>query len=195
MELTRRDLLKLGGMGVVVSPLGFDLRPAQAAMLELKISRADEVRSICPYCAVGCSMIAYVGGRGKRRASTPLPTSSTSKATPTARSTAASLCPKGAATMQLALSEDRVHHPMYRAGGSAEWQPISWNDALDRLARLMKTARDERFVATDPDGNTVNRNEGFAWGGGATITNEEGYLVTKFMRSMGVVGLEQQARL
>ncbi|HEY3427984.1 MAG TPA: hypothetical protein VGK83_04870, partial [Acidimicrobiia bacterium] len=75
------------------------------------------------------------------------------------------------------------------------WTRISWDEALDRLARLMKTARDERFVATDADGNTVNRNEGFAWGGGATITNEEGYLVTKLMRALGVVGLEQQARL
>jgi formate dehydrogenase major subunit len=97
--------------------------------------------------------------------------------------------------MHLALSEDRVKHPMHRAPGASEWQPIPWDDALDRLARLMKDARDERFVTVDPDGNTVNRNEGFAWGGGATITNEEGYLITKVIRALGVVGLEQQARL
>ena len=164
-------------------------------MLELKISRADEIRSICPYCAVGCSMIAYVGGGGQTQSFNTTPHLIHIEGDPDSPVNGGSLCPKGAATMQLALSEDRVHHPMYRAGGATEWQRISWNDALDRLARLMKTARDERFVATDAEGNTVNRNEGFAWGGGATITNEEGYLVTKFMRSMGVVGLEQQARL
>ena len=195
MELTRRDLLKAGALGALVSPLGFDLRPAAATMLELKISRADEIRSVCPYCAVGCSMIAYVGGRGKTQSFNTTPHLIHIEGDPDSPVNGGSLCPKGAATMQLALSADRIQHPMYRAGGSAEWQPISWNDALDRLARLMKTARDERFVATDAEGNTVNRNEGFAWGGGATITNEEGYLVTKFMRSMGVVGLEQQARL
>jgi formate dehydrogenase major subunit len=196
VSITRRSFLQAGAAGAVAwSTFGFDLRPAQALVRELKISRADEVRSICPYCAVGCSMIAYVGGRGETQSFNHKPHLIHIEGDPDSPVNGGSLCPKGAATMQLATSQDRVKHPMYRAAGASEWQDISWDEALDRLARLMKSARDERFVTVDSDGNVVNRNEGFAWGGGATITNEEGYLVTKVLRGMGVVGLEQQARL
>ena len=66
---------------------------------------------------------------------------------------------------------------------------------MERIARLMKDARDERFIENDDEGNTVNRNEGFAWVGGATITSEEGYFTTKLFRALGTVGLEQQARV
>lgn len=140
-------------------------------------------------------MIAYVGGVGETQSFNTTPHLIHIEGDPDSPVNGGSLCPKGAATMQLALSQERIQYPRYRAPGASEWTRISWDEALDRLARLMKTARDERFVATDANGNTVNRNEGFAWGGGATITNEEGYLVTKMMRALGVVGLEQQARL
>ena len=140
-------------------------------------------------------MIAYVGGRGETQSFNHKPHLIHIEGDPDSPINGGALCPKGAATMHLALSEDRMKHPMYRAPGSQEWQQTTWDEALDRLARLMKSARDERFVESDADGNVVNRNEGFAWGGGATITNEEGYLVTKVLRAMGVVGLEQQARL
>ncbi len=196
MKVTRRTFIQGGVVGAAaLAGLGFDLAPAQAMIKDLKISRASEVRSVCPYCAVGCSMIAYVGGQGKTQSFNTTPHLIHIEGDPDSPVNGGSLCPKGAATMQLALSSDRIEHPRYRAPGANEWTRISWDEALDRLARLMKDARDERFVATDADGNTVNRNEGFAWGGGATITNEEGYLVTKFMRALGVVGLEQQARL
>jgi formate dehydrogenase major subunit len=196
MKVTRRSFLQGGVAGTLAwSSLGFDLRPAGSLIKELKISRASEVRSVCPYCAVGCSMIAYVGGVGETQSFNTTPHLIHIEGDPDSPVNGGSLCPKGAATMQLALSQERIQYPRYRAPGASEWTRISWDEALNRLARLMKTARDERFVATDADGNTVNRNEGFAWGGGATITNEEGYLVTKMMRALGVVGLEQQARL
>ena len=196
MKVTRRSFLQGGVAGTLAwSSLGFDLRPARSLIKELKISRASEVRSVCPYCAVGCSMIAYVGGVGETQSFNTTPHLIHIEGDPDSPVNGGSLCPKGAATMQLALSQERIQYPRYRAPGASEWTRISWYEALNRLARLMKTARDERFVATDADGNTVNRNEGFAWGGGATITNEEGYLVTKMMRALGVVGLEQQARL
>ncbi|HKZ21304.1 MAG TPA: hypothetical protein VJQ57_14490 [Acidimicrobiia bacterium] len=196
MKVTRRSFLQGGVAGTLAwSSLGFDLRPARSLIKELKISRASEVRSVCPYCAVGCSMIAYVGGVGETQSFNTTPHLIHIEGDPDSPVNGGSLCPKGAATMQLALSQERIQYPRYRAPGASEWTRISWDEALDRLARLMKTARDERFVATDANGNTVNRNEGFAWGGGATITNEEGYLVTKMMRALGVVGLEQQARL
>jgi formate dehydrogenase major subunit len=196
LEVTRREFLGAGAAGALaLSAFGFDTAAVHAQVRELKISQASEVRSICPYCAVGCSMIAYVGGLGETQSFNYKPHLIHIEGDPDSPVNGGSLCPKGAATMQLALSEDRIQHPQHRPPGATEWQSISWDDALDRLALLMKTARDERFVATDDEGNVVNRNEGFAWGGGATITNEEGYLITKVMRGLGVVGLEQQARL
>ena len=97
--------------------------------------------------------------------------------------------------MQLALNGERTLHPMYRAAGAAEWQRLSWDEALDKLARLGKTARDSHFTAKDANGATVNRQTGFAFLGGTTISNEEGYLAAKLMRGLGTVYLEQQARV
>lgn len=198
MELTRRDFFKVsaaGTAGATWAAFGFDLEPAYAQVAELKISRAKEIRSVCPYCAVGCSMIAYVAGEGETSSFNTKPFLLHIEGDPDSPINGGSLCAKGASTMQLAVSEARVQAPRYRAPGATEWQDISWDDALDKLARLMKDARDERFIDVDPDGNVVNRNEGFAWGGGATISNEEGYLTTKIFRALGTVGLEQQARV
>ena len=198
MELTRRDFFKFsaaGGAGAAWATFGFDLEEARAQVRELKISRTTEVRSVCPYCGVGCSMIAYVAGHGETTSFNTHPYLVHIEGDPDSPINGGALCPKGATTMQLAISESRVKAPKYRAPGATEWQDISWSDALDRLARLMKDARDSRFVEKDSDGNLVNRNEGFAWGGGATISNEEGYLTTKLFRAMGTVGLEQQARV
>jgi formate dehydrogenase major subunit len=198
MELTRRDFFKLsaaGGAGAAWATFGFDLEEARAQVRELKISRTTEVRSVCPYCGVGCSMIAYVAGHGETTSFNTHPYLVHIEGDPDSPINGGALCPKGATTMQLAITESRVKAPKYRAPGATEWQEISWGDALDRLARLMKDARDSRFVLKDSDGNVVNRNEGFAWGGGATISNEEGYLTTKFFRALGTVGLEQQARV
>jgi formate dehydrogenase major subunit len=161
----------------------------------LKIARASEVRSVCPYCAVGCSMIAYVTGQGVTESFNTTPHLVHIEGDPDSPINGGSLCPKGASTMQLAVNPGRVKRPKYRAPGASEWQDISWEEALERIARLMKDARDERFVEKDDEGNTVNRNEGFAWVGGATISNEEGYLTTKIFRALGCAGLEQQARV
>jgi formate dehydrogenase major subunit len=198
MELTRRDFLKLsaaGGAGAAWASFGFDLEPAYAQVRALKIDRAKEIRSVCPYCAVGCSMIAYVAGHGETTSFNTKPYLVHIEGDPDSPINGGSLCPKGASTMQLAVGEERAKKPLVRRPGATEWEEISWEDAFDRIARLMKDARDERFIEKDADGNTVNRNEGFAWGGGATISNEEGYLITKAFRALGTVGLEQQARV
>jgi formate dehydrogenase major subunit len=197
LELSRRSFLKLsaaGTAGAAWGAFGFDLEPAHAQATTLKIERATEVRSVCPYCGVGCSMIAYVAGEGAA-ASNAEPFLVHIEGDPDSPINGGSLCPKGASTMQLAIAESRVLSPRYRPAGATEWQDISWGDALDRLARLMKDSRDGSFVGKDADGFTVNRNEGFAWTGGATISNEEGYLTTKLFRALGCVGLEQQARI
>jgi len=198
MELTRRDFFKVtaaGSAGAAWATFGFDLEPAYAQASELKISRAKEIRSVCPYCGVGCSMIAYVSGHGETTSFNNKPHLVHIEGDPDSPINGGSLCPKGASTMQLAVSEKRVQSPRYRRPGATEWEEISWEEALDNLARLMKDARDERFIDKDDEGNTVNRNEGFAWGGGATISNEEGYLTTKVFRALGTVGIEQQARV
>jgi formate dehydrogenase major subunit len=196
VELTRRQFLKgsaaaFGG-GVCLTAYGFDATAAAAEARQLKIDRAKEVRSVCPYCAVGCSMIAYVLGDG---GANTRPTLVHIEGDPDSPINGGTLCPKGASTLQLAVNQRRVLHPMYRAPGSAEWQDLSWNEALDKLARLMKDSRDDNFTVADDDGQTVNRQTGFAFLGGATISNEEGYYAAKLMRSLGTVYIEQQARV
>jgi formate dehydrogenase major subunit len=97
--------------------------------------------------------------------------------------------------MQLALSSRRVPKPLYRAPGSDRWEEISWDTMLDRLAQRVKDARDATFVVKDGNGNVVNRCEGIAFAGGAAFSSEEGYFASKLMRSLGVVHIEQQARV
>jgi formate dehydrogenase major subunit len=197
MELTRRDFLKASAAGAAAAgwaTFGFDMEPAWAQVRALKISRASEIRSVCPYCAVGCSMIAYVTGLGETQSFNTTPHLVHIEGDPDSPINGGSLCPKGASTMQLAVNSNRVPNPKFRRPGSSEWEEISWNDALDRIARLMKDSRDANFVPKDGK-DTVNRNEGFAWVGGATITSEEGYFTTKMFRALGTVGIEQQARV
>ena len=195
VELTRRDFLKMsaaGGAAVAYGSFGFDLRPAYAETTQLKISRATEVRTVCPYCAVGCSMIAYKVGDN---ALNVRPTLVHIEGDPDSPVNGGTLCPKGASTLQLALAQNRVLKPKVRRAGSDKWEDISWNDALDQLARHMKDSRDKKLVLKDKDGLEVNRNEGYGFVGGATISSEEGYLTAKFFRAMGCIYLEQQARV
>ncbi|HKF18028.1 MAG TPA: formate dehydrogenase, partial [Candidatus Dormibacteraeota bacterium] len=105
------------------------------------------------------------------------------------------LCPKGATAMQLAVSSNRVTSVMYRAPKAQEWKKITLDNALDMLAKRIKDARDRTFVTIDAAGNTVNRCEGLAFAGGAAFSSEEGYFATKVMRGLGLVHLEQQARV
>ena len=194
-ELTRRQLLKAGagsaGLALIPfkNPLGFDLRAAKKIQMEFRIAGAKEVHSICPYCAVGCALIAYtkeVNGKTQILQIEGDPESPVNEGR---------LCPKGATAMQLATSARRVEAPMYRAPGSASWEKKSWDFVLDKIAQNMKASRDNTFVAKDANGNTVNRTEGIAFAGGAAFSSEEGYFATKVMRTLGVVHIEQQARV
>ena len=192
-ELNRRNFIKLGaaGTGVAsVTALGFDLAEAVTVKRELRIAGAKEVHSLCPYCAVGCSLVAYT--RQDAKGVTQL---LQIEGDPDSPVNEGRLCPKGATAMQLAVSTRRVEKPRYRAPGSDKWQEIGWDDMLDRLALRIKESRDATFVTVDAKGNTVNRCEGVAFAGGAAFSSEEGYLAAKLMRSLGVVHLEQQARV
>ena len=193
MEVTRRHFLQLSsaGAGVLgVSALGFDLAQATRVKQHLRIEGATVAHSVCPYCAVGCALLAYTkqapGGKVKLLQIEGDPDSPVNEGR---------LCPKGATALQLAVSRRRVASPLYRAPGAAEWRRVSWDFALDKLARNVKSSRDRTFVTTDADGNVVNRCEGVAFAGGAAFSSEEGYLAAKLMRGLGLVYLEQQARV
>jgi formate dehydrogenase major subunit len=192
--VTRHEFLKFAGIGtagvLVVSELGFDLAKASEIKQQLRIAGATEARSVCPYCAVGCSIIAYT--RKEPDGSVKV---LQIEGDPDSPVNEGRLCPKGATAMQLATSDRRVEQPLYRAPGGTAWQKMSWDEMLDKLAHRVKETRDRTFVATDKKGNPVNRTEGIAFAGGATFSNEEGYLAAKVMRSLGLVYLEQQARV
>jgi formate dehydrogenase major subunit len=97
--------------------------------------------------------------------------------------------------MQLAVAKRRAESPMYRPAGGRDWQQVSWDFVMERIAQRIKASRDRTFVAQDASGNVVNRCEGVAFAGGAAFSSEEGYFTTKVMRSLGLVYLEQQARV
>jgi formate dehydrogenase major subunit len=192
-QVTRRDFLKIGAAGTGaagLTALGFDLAQAAGVQQSFHIAGAQESHSVCPYCAVGCSLVAYTqqNSNGTRRILQI-------EGDPDSPVNEGRLCPKGATAMQLATSARRVENPMYRAPGSDHWQQISWDQMLDKLATRIKDSRDATFVAKDATGNTVNRTEGIAFAGGAAFSSEEGYLATKLMRGLGLVHLEQQARV
>ena len=193
LKMTRRDFIRAGAMGAGaagVTGLGFDLARAVEVKQALRIAGAKETHSLCPYCAVGCSLVAYT--RQDEKGHVQL---LQIEGDPDSPVNEGRLCPKGATAMQLAVSSRRVAKPLYRAPGSDRWEEIGWDAMLDRLALRIKDARDATFVVQDGNGNVVNRCEGIAFAGGATFSSEEGYLAAKLMRTLGVVHLEQQARV
>ena len=193
--VTRREFLKVGVAGagaVAATGLGFDIAVAESTRVKqnLRIAGAKELHSICPYCAVGCSLVAYT--RQKSNGTTEL---LQIEGDPDSPVNEGRLCPKGATAMQLAISPRRVESPQYRASGATGWKSVSWDFVLDKIANNVKASRDASFITTDGNGSTVNRCEGIAFAGGAAFSSEEGYFATKLMRALGLVHLEQQARV
>ena len=192
-QVTRRDFLKVGvtGAGAAgVTALGFDVAAAIEVKQNFRIAGAKESHSLCPYCAVGCSIVAYTKQDAKGQTQLLQ-----IEGDPDSPVNEGRLCPKGATSMQLAISSRRVAKPLYRAPGGDKWQEITWDQMLDRLAQRIKESRDATFVTQDSEGRTVNRCEGVAFAGGAAFSSEEGYFATKVMRTLGVVHIEQQARV
>lgn len=193
METSRRNFIKIAGLGGAAATMfGFDLKPTYAAVRELKISRATETRSTCPYCSVSCGVLIYTLGDKAKNVTAQVIHVEGDPDHPINRGT---LCPKGASLEQDILNERRLLTPKVRRPGGTDWEDISWDKALDEIAVWTKKTRDETFLEKDLNGKTVNRCEGFAFTGGCTDTNEFNYLAVKSMRSMGVVYLENQARV
>jgi formate dehydrogenase major subunit len=191
VRLERRTFLKVAGVGGGVA-LGFDLAKARAEMRELKISRTTETRSICPYCAVSCGVIIHTLGD---RAKNVTPTVVHVEGDPEHPISRGSLCPKGASLKDDITHRNRLRTPKVRRAGSADWEDISWNDAIAQIARHVKDTRDRCFVAKNAKGQTVNRNRGIAMIGGCTDTNEFNYLQWKAVTAWGVPYRDTQARV
>jgi len=193
METTRRDFFKIAAVGgAAATVFGFDLKPAYAQLRELKIARATETRSTCPYCSVSCGVIIYTLGDKAKNVTPQVIHVEGDPDHPINRGT---LCPKGASLEQDILNPRRLLKPQVRRPGGTDWEDISWDDALSEIAQKVKKSRDDTFVEKDAQGHTVNRCEGIAFTGGCTDTNEFNYLVVKTMRSLGVCYLENQARV
>ncbi len=188
MEISRRTFLKVSGGatgGAVLARLGLDLRPARAYAQPLKIKYAKETTTICPYCAVGCGeIVATTEGKVINIEGDP--------DHPINRG---SLCSKGTALYQVPHNERRLSKVLYRGPKATEWKPVSWDWALDRIAKNIKKTRDETFEKKDKMGNVVNRTPGIACLGSAAMNNEECYLYAKMARALGVVYLEHCARI
>jgi formate dehydrogenase major subunit len=193
MDTNRRDFLKIAALGgAAATVFGFDLRPAYAQLRELKIARATETRSTCPYCSVSCGVIIYTLGDKAKNVTPQVIHVEGDPDHPINRGT---LCPKGASLEQDILNPRRLTKPQVRRPGATDWEDISWDDALNEIARRVKQSRDATFVEKDAQGHTVNRCEGIAFTGGCTDTNEFNYLAVKSMRSLGVCHIENQARV
>jgi formate dehydrogenase major subunit len=193
MNPTRRDFLKVGTIGgLAATVFGFDLTPAYAQLRNLKIARATETRSTCPYCSVSCGVLIYTLGDKAKNVTPQVVHVEGDPDHPINRGT---LCPKGASLQQDILNPRRLVKPQVRRPGSDHWEDISWDTAVDEIGHWVKKTRDASFVETDDQGRTVNRCEGIAWTGGCTDTNELNYLVVKAMRSLGVCYIENQARV
>jgi formate dehydrogenase major subunit len=194
MNPTRRDFLKVSTLGgLAASVLGFDLAPAHAEVRELKIARTTETRSTCPYCAVSCGVIIHTLGDKSRNVKATVVHVEGDPDHPINQGT---LCPKGITLKQNIVNDRRLTKVQYRAPGSDHWEDRSWDWALDRIAHLLKQTRDEKLMEKDAKGQTVNALTAVGVIGGCTDSNENNYLLVKAFRAgLGVIPMEQQARI
>ena len=195
VKLTRRQFFRVcaSGMGgSSVAALGFAPTAALAEVREFKLLRTTETRNTCPYCSVGCGIIMYSLGDKAKNVTAEIVHIEGDADHPVNRGT---LCPKGAGLLDFVNSESRLKHPEYRAPGSNEWKRISWGEAFDRIARHMKDDRDKNFEARNKDGVTVNRWLSTGFLAASASSNETGYLTHKVVRSLGILGFDNQARV
>ena len=194
-SVTRRQFFKISAAGLGASSLavlGFSPREALAEVRHFKLARTTETRNTCPYCSVGCGIIMYSLGDRAKNAKSEIIHIEGDADHPVNRGT---LCPKGAGLLDFVHSPNRLKYPEYRAPGSDKFVRISWDDAFDRIARLMKDDRDKNFVAKNAEGATVNRWLSTGFLAASASSNETGYLTHKVVRSLGMLAFDNQARV
>jgi formate dehydrogenase major subunit len=192
MAFSRREFLKASAAGLAPSTalgslvgLGATLVPATARAQQLRIKDAKTTPSVCPYCSVGCATIVHtiddeiVNIEGDKRS----PHSE------------GCLCPKGAAIYQLHKNPNRATKVLHRKPGATRWEEVELEWAMNRVAALVKKTRDETFVERLADGTPVNHTTAIFSLGGATLDNEWNHMQQKLMRGLGVVAIENQARI
>ena len=191
MAVTRRTFFKSAAgasVGTAVGALAAlkaDLTPKVARAQELRIQNAKVYHSVCPYCAVGCGLLVHtVDGQIVNIEGNP--------ASPINQG---NLCPKGAATYQLHVNPNRLTRVLHRAPGGTEWEVWDWDRTMNRIAELVKQTRDETFVERLPNGKVANYTPAMFSLGGATMDNEWNHIQQKLMRGLGIVAIENQARI
>jgi len=191
MESSRRDVLRLslaGGGGTALGGLigsGVNLAPVVAQAQALRIKDAKVTPSVCPFCAVGCATLVHtINGQIVNV-----------EGDPRSPHNEGCLCPKGAATFQLHINPNRPVNVLHRAAGATEWEVWDLNRAMDRVAELIKKTRDETFIERLSNGKLVNASTGIFSLGGATLDIEWNHLHQKLMRGLGLIAIENQARI
>ena len=191
-EISRRAFLQASAAGLgpgtalgSLVGLGASLVPATARAQALRIREAKATPTVCPYCSVGCAMIVHTIGN-------EIVNIEGDKRSP---HNEGCLCPKGAATYQLIKNPNRATKVLHRKPGATDWQEVELDWAMDRIAQLVKKTRDETFVERLEDGTLINQTTAIFSLGGATLDNEWNHMQQKLMRGLGVVAIENQARI
>ncbi len=192
MDLSRRDFLKTSGGAALtgtalgsLAAVGASLAPTLAHAQALRIEHAKAVPSVCPYCSVGCATLVHaVDGKIVNI-----------EGDPRSPHNEGTLCPKGAAIFQLHVNPNRATKVLHRAPGATEWEVWDLERAVNRVAELVKTTRDETFVERLENGKLVNCTTAIFSLGGATLDNEWNHIQQKLLRGLGVVAIENQARI
>jgi formate dehydrogenase major subunit len=191
MDVTRRSFL-LGSAsvagGTALAGLvgsGVSLAPVVAEAQELRIKDAQVTPSVCPYCSVGCATLVHtVNGQIVNI-----------EGDPRSPHNEGTLCPKGAAIFQLHVNPNRPTQVLHRAPGATEWEVWELDRAMDRVAELVKTTREETFIERLQNGKLVNMTTAIFSLGGATLDIEWNHIQQKLMRGLGIVAIENQARI
>ena len=197
MSLTRRGFIKLTGTALAASSVGalgfgYTGEALAAAVRPFKLTATTETRNTCTYCSVACGILIYsMGDRAKNAVSNIIHI----EGDPDHPVNRGTLCPKGSALLDIVHAPTRLKVPRYRAPGSDHFQDVSWDFALDRIARLMKDDRDANFIAKNKDGATVNRWLSTGMLAASASSSETAWLTWKVARSFGMLVFDNQARV
>ena len=197
MDLSRRSFMKAAGASVAVTSMGsMGFGAAEAATVahvrDFKLATTSETRNTCPYCSVACGVILYSRGDVRKGEKAIITHVEGDADHPTNLGT---LCPKGAALKDFIHAPTRLTKPRIRKPGADRFEEVSWDAALDRIARLMKDDRDQNFFARNKDGLEVNRWTTTGMLAASATTNETAWLTFKVAKTLGIVGFDNQARV
>ena len=193
--MNRRQFFRIHAAGLGASSivaLGMSPNAALAEARSFKLARTSEARSTCPYCSVSCGLILYSAGDSSKNVRRRIIHIEGDPDHPISRG---SLCSKGANLLDNVHSPNRVMHPEVREPGTKEWKRISWDDALNRIAKHLKADRDANFQTKNDKGLTINRWNTTGWLSSPCFSNEASYLCVKTGRALGMVALDMPARL